>query len=156
MISPRTPSVFRIILTDYYTLLAAMLTFPVLVMVILLIVIPLAIETKQMANVQGLVVVLMGIGLWAIVFGGALALRISMICSAFNDGQELRGQITEVMFTGNNGWVKYTYVYMGTPFISSNRIVRNGRTRQFAPGSQAQVMVDTGDPKRAFLRDIYV
>ncbi len=156
MITPRTPSILRIIWTDYYARLAAFFVFPILALVMIILGIPIMVESGLFFTNQQLLVVLLFLAFWIIVFGGWLALRISTIRSAFNDGQEVKGQITEVALTSNTGWVKYSYVYMGTPYTCSNRIAKNGRTRQLAAGSQALVMVDVGDPKRAFLRDLYL
>ncbi len=158
MIINRTPSIWRIMRTDYYALLAVIFLFPVLVMAVLILGLPFLEDPRTMVTSQPFLVVLVGVVLWIVICGGGLALRISAIRSAFTDGQELKGQISEVMFTGtrNNGWVKYTYVYMGTPYTSSNWVVKNDRTRDLAPSSAAQVMVDTSDPRRAFLRDLYL
>ncbi len=156
MITPRTPSVLRIIWTDYYARLAAIFVFPVMALVVIILGIPMLAEPRLFFNFQQILVAGLFLAFWLLVFGGWLALRISTIRSAFNDGQEVKGQIIEVSLTRNPGWVKYSYVYMGTPYTCSNRIAKNGRTRQLAAGSEALVMVDTGDPKRAFLRDLYL
>ena len=156
MITPRTPSIFRIIWTDFWATLAAIFLFPFLILVAIFLGLPLLLDPKLMVSVQSLLVVLGATAGWLLIFGGALALRISTIRSVFNDGQELKGQITEVEFTRDHGRVKYTYIYMGAPYTSSNRIMKNGRTRQLAAGSDALIMVDIGDPRRAFLRDLYL
>ncbi len=156
MIIPRTPSIWSILRTDYYASLAVKFMLPILAPAAVILGLTFLLDPGTMVGFQPFLVILVGVVLWIVLCGGGLALRIFTIRSAFNDGQELKGQITKVEFTDNNGRVKYTYVYMGTPYVSSNRIVKNGRTRQLAPGSAAQVMVDTSDPRRAFLRDIYL
>ncbi len=156
MIVPRTPSVLRIIWTDYFARLAAIFVFPILALLIVIFGIPIMIEPGLIPPIEVLLVMLACTAFWFLIFGGALALRISTIRSTFNDGQEVNGQITEVVLDRDLGRVKYTYIYMGTPYTCSNRIAKNGRTRQLVVGSQVVVMVDTGDPRRAFLRDIYL
>ncbi len=156
MIMPRTPSIWRIIWTDYYARQAAILLFPILVLVIIIIGIPMLVEPGLVPPSQVLLVLLVGFAFWVLIFGGMLALRISAIRSAFNDGQEVTGKITALDLERDFGLVKYTYIYMGTPFTCSNRIAKNGRTRQLVAGSQVQVMVDLGDPRRAFLKDLYL
>lgn len=156
MLIPRTPSILRIIWTDFYAMLAAVFLFPFLVLVAIFLGIPLLLDPKLAVTIQNFLVVLVAMAFWIVLFGGWLALRISTIRSTFNDGQEVKGQITAVDFVRDHGQVKYTYVYMGTLYASSNRIMKNGRTRQLAAGNEATVMVDTGDPRRAFLMDIYL
>ncbi len=151
MVIPRTPSVWRIIRTDFYATEAAIFLFFFLALMVVFLGIPLLLDSSR-----ELLVMLVCMGFWVVVGVGVLALRVSIIRSAFNDGQELKGQITGVLFTRNYGRVSYSYVYMGTPYKASNRIMKNGRTRRLEAGSAAMVMVDTGDPRRAFLRDIYV
>ncbi len=156
MITPRAPSSLRILWTDYWATMAAIFLFPFIALILIFEGLPLLLEPTTMVNTQNLVVLLALTAAWVFIFGGILAWRISVIRSVFNDGQELKGQITEVRFTRDRGLVKYTYTYMGTPYTASNRVMKNRRSQKLTPGSEAQVMVDTGDPRRAFLRDLYL
>ena len=156
MITPRTPSVFRIIWTDYWASLAAIFLFPFLALVFIFGFLPLLLDSRITINLASLVTLLAGMAFWIFIFGGALAWRISVIRTVFNDGQEVRGKISEVGFYRDRGTVKYTYTYMGTPYTASNRIMKNGRSGKLAAGVEASIMVDTGDPRRAFLKDLYL
>ncbi len=156
MITPRTPSVLRIAWTDYWAALAAIFLFPFLALIFIFGILPMLLDSRITTNLASLLTLLIGAAFWTLIFGGALAWRISVIRSVFNDGQDLRGQISQVDFSRDHGTVKYTYTYMGMNYTASNRVMKNGRTGRLAAGTDASIMVDTGDPKRAFLKDIYL
>lgn len=156
MITPRNPSVFRIMWTDYWAALSAILLFPFLALIFIFGILPMLLDTRITANLASLLTLLVGAALWTLIFGGALAWRVTVIRSIFNDGQDVKGQISEVGFSRDHGTVKYTYTYMGTQYTASNRIMKNGRTGRLAAGVETGVMVDTGDPRRAFLKELYL
>ncbi len=156
MITPHTPSVFRIVWTDYWASLAAIFLFPFLALVFIFGFLPLLLDTHITSNLTSLLTLLAGTAFWIFIFGGALAWRVTVIRTVFNDGQEVKGKISEVGFNRDRGTVKYTYTYMGMVYKASNRIMKNGRTGRLTSGAEADIMVDTGDPRRAFLKDLYL
>jgi len=156
MITPRTPSVMRIVWTDYWAALAAIFLFPFLALIFIFGILPMLLDSRITTNLASLLTLLIGAAFWTLIFGGALAWRITVIRSVFADGQDVRGQISEVGFSRDHGTVKYSYTYMGTNYTGSNRVMKNGRTGRLAAGAEAGVMVDTGDPRRAFLKDLYL
>ena len=156
MITPRTPSVIRIVWTDYWAALAAIFLFPFLALIFIFGILPMLLDARITTNLASLLTLLIGAAFWTLIFGGALAWRITVIRSIFADGQDVKGQISEVSFSRDHGTVKFTYIYMGTNYVASTRVMKNGRTGRLAAGDEAGIMVDTGDPRRAFLKDLYL
>ncbi|HEX9838566.1 MAG TPA: DUF3592 domain-containing protein, partial [Anaerolineales bacterium] len=82
--------------------------------------------------------------------------RYRTISSVFEDGTEAKGVVTGLSFFRGRGRVQYSYTFQGEKQTSDNAINKNGRTRKLRVGEAVTVIVDPNDPKRAFIREIYL
>jgi hypothetical protein len=74
----------------------------------------------------------------------------------FEDGTEAKGVVTGLSFFRGRGRVQYSYTVHGEKQTSDNAINKNGRTRKLKVGQKVTVLVDRNNPKRAFIREIYL
>ena len=92
----------------------------------------------------------------AFVIGFSLAIwRIRGITGVFARGAEVPGRVTSVWFTKDRGTVKYEYAYQGRDYTGANGIMKTGRTAKLVPGMELTLVVDSRDPGRALIRDLY-
>jgi hypothetical protein len=52
--------------------------------------------------------------------------------------------------------VEYTYIYASQEFKSGVEIHRTKQTKALKTGDRVILMVDRSNPKRAFIRDLYL
>ena len=82
--------------------------------------------------------------------------RYRMISSVLADGIQAPGVVTRIGFFRGRGRVEYSYTVQGEKQMSSNAINKNSRTRDLQVGQTVKVSVDRNDPRRAFIREIYL
>ena len=139
-----TPSLKKIVTTDYISFIC---TFtPILLLVI----------TVIMA--------LTNPGLWAMIcFPGILILgmwfwlftRINLIRTVFAEGNPTSGTLTGKFTYRGHTHLYFTYEYQGQSYKYGNRVMLTA-ARGFEQGATVALMVDPGNPKRAFIRDLYL
>ena len=154
----RRPSLFRIIYIDYTAFLTAM--FPLVVWVIYALLIYLKVipglgERDPLTSTDapfffGLAVVATLIGLPLLVW------RIRTIQAVFARGVEVRAQITSASFYRDRGRVNYIYDYQGQTYESGNGVMKTRRTQYLEPGHEVILVVAPENPKKAFIRELYV
>ncbi len=145
MQNPR-PSLLRVISVDYPALLAAM--FPVVFWV----------WTAYYFyagsdSLQFFVLVSAGITLVAIPF---LFWRYRNISSVFEEGVESPGRIMAINFFRGRGRLDYAYTFQGQKLVSGNAINRTRQTRDLRVGQEVTLLIDRNNPKRAFVKEIYL
>lgn len=92
----------------------------------------------------------------AFAIGFSLAVwRIRGITGVFARGVEVPGRVTKVWFTKDRGSVQYEYSYQGRDYTGANGIMKTGRTAMLVPGKELTLVLDTRDPGRALIRDLY-
>ena len=79
-----------------------------------------------------------------------------IILRIFNDGQSTTATIDGVGFFRGRGQISYVYTYQGEKYLGRNVISRNGRTKRLLPGDKVTVYVDSNNPKRAYIRELYI
>jgi hypothetical protein len=52
--------------------------------------------------------------------------------------------------------VEYVYTYQGQKYASGNAIHKVKQTQGLKIGEEVLVMIDRNNPKRAFIRDLYM
>lgn len=142
----RSPSLFRVISTDYPSFLSVL--FPIAFG-------GFSIYFFFTRNDAFQLFLLLAIGV-TIVGVPVLIRRYRAISSVFEDGAQTKGVVTSLSFFRGRGQVKYSYTFQGEEQISDNAINKNSRTRKLRVGQTVTVLVDRKDPKRAFIQEIYL
>lgn len=97
--------------------------------------------------------------IFAVISVVALAIliwRIQVFNTVFSDGIETAATINNVSFFRDRGRVDYVHTYQGQKYVSGNAIHKVKQTLALKVGEQVVLMVDRNNPKRAFIRDLYV
>jgi hypothetical protein len=140
------PSLFRVISTDYPSFLSVL--FPIVFVAF-------GIYFFFVRNDAFQLFLLLGIGV-TVVGIPVLIQRYRTISSVFADGMEAKGIVTGLSFFRGRGLVHYSYNFQGEKQMSDNAINKNSRTRKLRVGQSVTVLVDRTNPKRAFIREIYL
>lgn len=141
-----TPSLFRIVRTDYLASLAAL--FPAVLWAMALVARLFDPEAASFFLLIAPPITLAGLVV--------LAWRAWTIRSVLSNGTEVPGVISGSGFFRGRGRVEYVYTYQGHRYQGSNAVQSNAVTRSLVPGQEVTVMVDPFRPKRAFVRELYV
>ena len=142
----RSPSLFRIISTDYPSYLSVL--FPVVFGAFTTYFFSTENSSSQLFLWITALVTLIGVP--------TLIQRYRIISSVFTKGTPTKGVITAVGFLRGRGRVEYSYTAQGERYTSSNAINRTAHTRKLRIGQHVNVVVDSDDPKRAFIQEIYL
>ena len=142
----QSPSLFRIISTDYPSYLSVL--FPIVFGAFTIYFFITKHNSSQLFLLITAVVTIIGVP--------TLIRRYRTISSVFVNGTPTKGVITAIGFLRGRGRVEYSYTAQGETHKSSNAINRNGHTRKLRIGQNVKVVVDPGDPKRAFIQEIYL
>ena len=140
------PSLFRIVAVDYMSFLAVM--FPVVFWALSAYYFYLDDDSLQLFVILSAVFSVVGFIL--------LVWRYVMISAVFDDGFETQGVITGIGFYRGRGRVNYAYHYQGQKYTSGNAISKSKHTRELTNGQQVTLVVDRNNPKRAFVKEIYL
>ena len=87
---------------------------------------------------------------------GVLAWRIMLLWRTFWKGTQVRGKISSVYLKRDRGRVEYTYIFDNQEFKSGAEVHRTKQTKALKQGDRVILMVDRANPKRAFIRDLYL
>jgi len=82
--------------------------------------------------------------------------RVQAINTVFSDGMEMTAAISNVSFFRDRGRVDYVYTYQGQKYVSGNAIHKVKQTLELRVGTQVVLMADRNNPRRAFIRDLYM
>lgn len=142
----QSPSLFRVISTDYPSYLSVL--FPVVFGAFTM-------YFFATENTAAQLFLLLTIG--ATVIGvPTLIQRYRAISAVFQDGVSAKGIVSSIGFFRGRGRIEYVYTFQGQKLTSGNAINRNGRTRNLRIGQEVTVVVDRNNPKRAFVKEIYL
>lgn len=144
----RQPSLLKIITIDYIAFLGWL--FPVVMWGIYIALIVLG---NIKANDFTLPIIFAVISVVALAI---LMWRIQVFNTVFSDGIETTATINNVSFFRDRGRVDYVYTYQGQKYVSGNAIHKVKQTLALKVGEQVVLMVDRNNPKRAFIRDLYM
>lgn len=144
----RQPALIKILTTDYAAAAGAL--FPVVswLMYLAFIIFGEASPSDLMlpAIFGAITVVALGVLFW----------RIRLFNTIFSDGVEVRATISNVFFFRDRGRVDYIYTHNGQKYTSGNAVMKTKRTKALQVGDEVIVMIDSSNPKRAYLRDLYL
>ncbi len=144
----RQPSLIKILTIDYVAFIAFLFPivlwgFYIVLTILQKVKIP---EFVLPATFAAITVVAIGILVW----------RVQVVNAVFNDGSEIPATISNVFFFRDRGRVDYVYTYQGQKYISGNAVHKVKQTESLYIGQQVILMVDPNNPKRAFIRDLYI
>lgn len=84
------------------------------------------------------------------------AWRIQVFNNVFSDGFESTATISNILFFRDRGRVEYIYTHQGQKYLGSTTLHKVRQTQALQVGQQVIVMIDRNNPKRAFIRDLYI
>ena len=150
----RGPSLSRIIWTDYIAFISVI--FPAVIWIVCLAWIPdwrregpiIPVWMAPYVLVFCLFVTLLG--------SLVLAWRVWLINAIFRKGSVVSGQITFVSLKRDRGRLDYTFNFEDETYESGVSIHRNAQTKELRSGAKIILLVDPKNPKRAFMRDLYI
>ncbi len=140
------PSIIKIVTNDYVAFMSVLI--PVIAWIGILVLV--FIQSNALLNlalVAGVVTVVSLI---------ALGWRLSVFYAVFRDGLSVPGVVSGVTFFRDRGRVEYVYSHAGEKLLSGNAVHKTGQTAALHVGQEVVVVLDRNNPKRAYLRDLYV
>ena len=140
------PSLFRVISVDYLSLLSVL--FPIVFWIYSAYCFYSGDDSLQIFVLLSTAISIVAIPL--------LFWRYRVISSVFDDGIEVQGTLTGVRFFRGRGRVDYAYSFQGQKFASGNSVNRTRYTKELRDGQQVTILMDRNDPKRAFVKEIYL
>ena len=148
MINRKSPSLIRLIDTDYITLIAVVLPLVAwgLYAVLNIAQVKPAPGVTYIAVAAAITVIAVLVFLW----------RYRTLARVFADGIEVPATIHNAAFFRDRGRVEYVYTFQGEKYLAGAAVHKNRRTAALRPGEQVTVLVDPDHPKRAFIGDLYV
>jgi hypothetical protein len=144
----KQPSLVKIITIDYAAFMA--LLFPIITWGIYMV---LVVLQKVKTTDFSLLAIYTGITIVAV---GVMGWRIQVFNSVFNDDIEVPATISNVFFFRDRGRIDYVYTYQGQKYASGNTVHKVKQTRSLLVGEQVIVMLDRNNPKRAYIRNLYL
>lgn len=145
MNSNSTPSIIRIIQTDYYSFLS------VIFLLILWSVFAIT-QILKLESPAGAIYVALALSLFAIV---VIIWRYQTIQSLFSTGVETIATITEVWFYRGRGRINYAYTYRGREILTGDDVVPTNKSKSLRTADRIKVLIDPENPDRTIICDIY-
>lgn len=145
---PKRPSLAKIITIDYAAFVAWL--SPVVMWTVYL-----ALRLLQPATGTSSVFPVLATVITAIAIV-VLAWRIRQLDTVFREGVETSATIRQVTFYRDRGRVEYGYTFRGQPYVSGTVVHKVKATQALRVGDHLTVLVDRTNPKRAYLRDLYL
>ncbi len=142
----RTPSLLRIIKVDYAASIGVI--FPLVVWGLALTARFFDPEAAAFFRLFAPIVTVLGLAL--------LLWRAWTIRQVFSEGDETPGVLTGIGFFRGRGRAEYVYTYQSRKYQSGNAIQASATTRALTPGQTVTVVVHRLNPKRAFVRELYL
>jgi hypothetical protein len=147
MINRKSPSLVRLIDTDYIALGAVLVPLVMWCMYAVLLL------TGSGQAPGGIFFIAAAI---TVIAALVLLWRYRTIAGVFADGIEVPATIHNAAFFRDRGRLEYVYTIQGEKYLGGVAVHKNRRTAALRPGEQVVVLVDPDHPKRAFIRDLYV
>lgn len=82
--------------------------------------------------------------------------RVSFIRNVIDEGIDAQGTVLDSHFFRGRGRVTYVYSYLGDKLQTSNAVQHNKLTAALTQGSSVTIALDPNNPKRAFIRRLYI
>ena len=144
----KQPSLFKIIMIDYMAFVGAIVPVSLWGLYLFL----LLTKREDLSNLS-IPIIFGAITVLALIL---LVWRVILINNVFTDGIEANATISRIFFFRDRGKIECIYPYLGEKYISSNRVLKFKFTKALKSGMEVVVVVDRNNPKRAFIRDLYL
>jgi hypothetical protein len=153
------PSTFQIIKNDALSCVAIILSVVMWGIYIAVTYFGLSLESKRtgttVANSDGNPVFLIAPIVLSFLCGGILFWRLSSIKKLFKSGERVFGRITDISFFKDRGRIEYSYSYGRQDFQSGTAIMKNSKTKSFQNGQEILLIINSTDPTKALIQDLY-
>lgn len=153
------PSFFRVIQSDYISLVG--LLFPAVCLVMYICVayfgyFPGLRGRDPIQGTEGAPLFLYGFIITAVIGIPLTTWRYRSIQKVFLNGEIVVGKIEGVYFHRDRGSVDYSYQHNGKFYLKATPIMKTARTRALARGMEVALVVNKDDPNQALIRDLYI
>jgi len=152
--SVRKPALRRIIWTDYPAFYASLV--PVVSWIVLLAWLPDWRGDGPVISPEALPFFLTLAAIATVAGLGVLIWRVWLVYKLFRKGVQVRGKISSVEIRRDRGWVGFFYIFDHKEYTSRIEVHRNTQTKGLKAGDLVVLVVDRANPKRAFIRDLYL
>ena len=98
---------------------------------------------------------LISIGFLGLSVFGLISRCISII-TIFNSGWEVKATVSEIGFFRGRGYIKYIFPFQNGRYVGVMNVMKNKATSQFRVGDEVIVIVSRDDPKKSFIRDLFI
>jgi hypothetical protein len=85
-----------------------------------------------------------------------LVFRIQRIKNHFKEGIEIMGKITYISLFKDRGRIEFSYVFEGREYVSGTAVHQNAYVRSLKMGQQINVVVSKENPKKSFIKEMFV
>jgi hypothetical protein len=82
--------------------------------------------------------------------------RVNSITKIFESGEMVTGKITDISFFKDRGRIEFSYNFQRQNFESGSSIMKNSKTTAYRSGDEVTLIVDSSNPSRVFIQDLYV
>ncbi len=82
--------------------------------------------------------------------------RVSSIQQIFKSGVRVIGKITDVSFFKDRGRIEFSYNYSRQNFQKGSAIMKNSKTQSYRNGDEVVLIIDSNDPNRVLIQDLYI
>jgi len=142
----KSPSLLKIIWTDYWAFILTIFSiiFPIIYLYDYL-------RPEETASNFSLIsVAFLGLS----VFG--LISRWISIVTLLNSGWEVKATISETGFFRGRGYIKYIFPFQNGRYAGMMNVLKNKATSQYRVGDEVIVIVSRDDPRKSFIRDLFI
>lgn len=81
--------------------------------------------------------------------------RVRHFRTVFANGEAVNGRIEKVSFFRGRGRIEFTYTYAGRQYSAQNTLSRT-EAPAFQEGNEVVIVVSRSNPKRSYIRDLFV
>ncbi len=81
--------------------------------------------------------------------------RVILLRRVFRNGVQVQGKILAFSLRRDRGRVEYVYIFNGNEYQSGANVHRTSLTKNLQVGERVTLIVDSSQPKRAYIRHIY-
>jgi hypothetical protein len=153
------PSTFQIIKNDALACVAIILPVVMWGIYIAVTFFGLSFESKRsgttVANPDANPVFLIAPIVLSLLCGGILSWRLSSIQKLFKSGERVVGRIIDISFFKDRGRIEYSYSYGRQNFQSGTAIMKNSKTKSYQNGQEIMLIINSADPSKALIQDLY-
>jgi hypothetical protein len=82
--------------------------------------------------------------------------RVRHFQTVFANGEAVNGRIAKVSFFRDRGRIEFTYTYAGRQYHAKNALHKTKEATAFKEGDEVVIVVSRSNPKRSYIRDLFV